>query len=275
MPDDYPLQYLIFLNLLVLGGTLLGLYMWARAIFSRRAREALWPVGARPEPPNLLGAAAGLVVFALAWPLAGTALVLLEVDPGAWKLPVQSLLGQLSMLLAAFAGLLAGSVRDGEGPASLGLDRPRARYILSALNGWCCVLPLLFASMYASSLVYQYVFSAPPEPQKIILDFAELPAGPKLVMMALAVLAAPLAEEIFFRGLIFASLRARLGFWPAALASALIFGAVHMSLAQFASLALLGFAMAWLYNRTGSLWPSIAMHAVHNGVTLLMIIDFQ
>jgi membrane protease YdiL (CAAX protease family) len=85
-----------------------------------------------------------------------------------------------------------------------------------------------------------------------------------LALMMGAVIA-PIAEEIFFRGFLFAALRNNYSFVVAASISALIFGVGHMVPSAIVPLSALGFLFAWLRERTGSIWPSIAMHMMVNG----------
>lgn len=81
---------------------------------------------------------------------------------------------------------------------------------------------------------------------------------------------APLFEELAFRGVLYFSLRSRLGPVPAALASAILFGAVHFySVPGFAGTLWSGLVWAWVYERSRSLVPGIAAHAVYNGLYVL------
>jgi membrane protease YdiL (CAAX protease family)/uncharacterized RDD family membrane protein YckC len=91
-------------------------------------------------------------------------------------------------------------------------------------------------------------------------------------VLVIAVLA-PVTEELFFRGFVFAGLRSRWSLWPAALAVGLIFGLVHAptGLTAVVPLAGLGVALCWLYDRTGSLWPCVAAHVFNNGLALLVV----
>ncbi len=76
---------------------------------------------------------------------------------------------------------------------------------------------------------------------------------------------APVFEEIAFRGLLFATLRRRLPFAPAALVSAGIFAAAHgYGLIGFLSVLWSGILWAWVYERTGSLLPGMVAHAANN-----------
>ncbi len=80
-----------------------------------------------------------------------------------------------------------------------------------------------------------------------------------------ACLVAPLAEEVLYRGVLFRSLRNRLGVLAAAALSAIIFSAVHFyDLHGFLSVAMFGFAAALLYAGTGSLFSVVLLHVVHN-----------
>ncbi|HEX3391529.1 MAG TPA: type II CAAX endopeptidase family protein [Solirubrobacteraceae bacterium] len=79
-----------------------------------------------------------------------------------------------------------------------------------------------------------------------------------------AALSAPVVEEIFFRGLLYRSLRNRLPFLSAALIAGAMFGLVHAGAYPLVSLpakAFFGIVVYLLYERTGSLLPGIAVHS--------------
>src|SRR6478735_5335273 len=70
-----------------------------------------------------------------------------------------------------------------------------------------------------------------------------------------------------------AGLRTRWSLWPAAITSGLIFGSVHAptGITTVVPLAVLGFALCWLYDRTGSLWPCVIAHMINNGLALAVV----
>jgi membrane protease YdiL (CAAX protease family) len=80
---------------------------------------------------------------------------------------------------------------------------------------------------------------------------------------------APVGEEFFFRGFFYGALRNWRGPWPAAVLTGLVFGIVHFSssnAAFLAPLAFFGFGLCVLYERTGSLYPCMALHCANNSV---------
>lgn len=90
-----------------------------------------------------------------------------------------------------------------------------------------------------------------------------------LWILVLLCVVVPVAEEIFFRGLVFRGLRARWGALTAALASAVFFGAVHLELVHFLPIFVLGVVLAYTVERTQSLVPAIVIHGVNNVVAVL------
>jgi len=86
------------------------------------------------------------------------------------------------------------------------------------------------------------------------------------------VIFAPIFEEIAFRGLLYATLRRRLTFFPAAIISTSIFALAHgYSLIGFISVFWSGFLWAWIYERTGSLIPGMVAHAMNNLLVCLTV----
>jgi len=103
--------------------------------------------------------------------------------------------------------------------------------------------------------------------------------APELVIAAIAVIVvAPVAEELFFRGMLFRSLRARHTFAFAGPVSALCFGAAHYQGGAWQNALLLpivmvsvGLGLAWLYERRGNIVANMAAHATFNVIGFLFI----
>jgi membrane protease YdiL (CAAX protease family) len=118
---------------------------------------------------------------------------------------------------------------------------------------------LLFALLYSSLIVE-------PEQKDIAEGFGTIP-----VQVLLIVVAAPISEEVCFRGMLFGGLRERLPRIGAALLSGAIFGALHAvtGLSAVPPLIVFGFVLALLYEKTGSIVPGILLHMLNNSVALL------
>lgn len=79
---------------------------------------------------------------------------------------------------------------------------------------------------------------------------------------------APVVEEIFFRGFVFAGLRQRWG-WPKAMVgSAGLFAIAHVIPTAILPIFILGIIFAYLYQRFDSIWPAILMHMLTNTMAL-------
>jgi len=99
-------------------------------------------------------------------------------------------------------------------------------------------------------------------------------ATPSMTAVSLLeyVIFAPLFEELAFRGLVFAILRRKFRFLPAALISAGIFGVAHgYGLVGLLSVCWSGVLWAWIYEKTGSLLPGILAHAINNLLVCLAV----
>lgn len=98
--------------------------------------------------------------------------------------------------------------------------------------------------------------------------------GMRLLLAVLVVCVAPFVEELVFRGVLLSGLASRMPIGWAMLASAIVFGCVHLPDFKFAwypvpALIILGLASAWLRVRTRSLWPSITLHATNNFIAVV------
>ena len=78
----------------------------------------------------------------------------------------------------------------------------------------------------------------------------------------------PVGEELFFRGFVLPGLIGRLGVPAAVVVSSGLFAVFHVAPGTLAPTFLLGAALAWIYLKTGSIWPSIMAHSIQNALAL-------
>jgi membrane protease YdiL (CAAX protease family) len=87
-------------------------------------------------------------------------------------------------------------------------------------------------------------------------------------LLAGGVIVAPVVEEVFFRGFVFAGLRGRYGWKKAALISAALFAVIHVTPTAMIPIFILGLIFAYLYHRSNSIWPAVLMHISTNALAL-------
>lgn len=97
-----------------------------------------------------------------------------------------------------------------------------------------------------------------------------------IVAGVMVIVVAPIAEEFFFRGFFYRALRNRFPIALAALFNGLLFGSVHFSgfgeeLLILPPLALLGVIFCLVYEKTGSIYPVIGMHAFNNALAYAVL----
>jgi len=167
------------------------------------------------------------------------------------------------LVLAIFLGARIGF---GANAAQLGLRiRPHAKQIgYGILAG----IGLIVISIVIGG-VESKLFG--PHPQLVAEMLAKRHGPFAFALDLLSVsLAAPIGEELFFRGVLFAGLVQRMPLWSAAVLSGLIFGAAHLDPWNFPSLFVIGIGLAYVYYANRTLWSNIASHATVNGVTLIL-----
>lgn len=89
-----------------------------------------------------------------------------------------------------------------------------------------------------------------------------------------AVVVAPLAEEVSFRGFLFPAIGKRWGYGWGAIISAAIFSIAHLQPGALVPIFILGLLLARLYMVTGSIWPCIITHAVYNSIALIFMLYY-
>ncbi len=82
-------------------------------------------------------------------------------------------------------------------------------------------------------------------------------------------LVAPVAEEAFFRGYLFAGLRSRVGRRPAIVITAGLFALAHIYPTSWPPIFVLGILFALLFEQTWSIWPAVVLHGATNCLGLI------
>ena len=123
------------------------------------------------------------------------------------------------------------------------------------------VVPGLVMTAGAANTIVQWLF---PMDADDLARFEEQLA-PGIVPILFSCIAAPVLEEMLFRGVILRSFLRQYSRTSAILWSATLFGIAHLNLYQMMTALTLGIVSGWLYERCRSLWPCILLHATYNG----------
>ena len=152
--------------------------------------------------------------------------------------------------------------------AALGLKSISIEWIL--LAGFLGFMAIPFSALVAflAQAALGRIGSNPQLPFLIPAGFS-WPAA--IAMVVLGGIIAPFAEEFFFRGMLYTWLDRSLGKTPGILISSLVFGALHGDLVIGTVAFALGILLAWSYERSKSLWAAFIIHAINNGVKIVLL----
>lgn len=154
--------------------------------------------------------------------------------------------------------------------ADLGLVSINFNSVMKGLAGGVF---LFFAVGLLGNVLVEYL--GDPDPQSFSLVLGGANSIWQLVLLIiLGGMIVPLQEEIVFRGLIYPTLRKGYGRWKGIIVSAIFFASMHFDIIRFLPLLLGGIVLAWLYEKSKSLWPSIIAHGVWN-ILMTFLMWFQ
>ena len=173
----------------------------------------------------------------------------------------------LSLLIVQAAGLgwpcavAAGAL--GLSPRALGLGLPRPSDLPLAAG----LSVGLWAPLLAADSLRARLFGD-PEVFRTFQDLIEPGWGGYAAVVGILAVLPGLMEELAFRGILQPLLTEAWGGAAGIVAASAAFAAFHRNLEQLVVQFLLGLALGWLRRRTGSLWPCILVHALHNALSV-------
>jgi hypothetical protein len=138
-------------------------------------------------------------------------------------------------------------------------------------------IPLGFAAIvleYVGGVIDRIVIPTANSTNQCVGIRAEYGGSIALTLLATAVIA-PIAEEIIFRGFTFRWLQGRMPLWGAVLVSAALFSAAHVGWAEptlFLPVFLDGLLLAYVFAKSGSVWPGVIVHASINILATIIVL---
>ena len=249
-----PLLWLVTVGLL----SLLAFYGWLAARNTTRAQLTTQPFGA----PDAL--CAGIL-----------ALWMISVILGSLDKPQVISFSAIVANSAVYGSIVLGifGVIGFQGRSATALFGLQPRRFPAAARSALLWLLITYPLILAAQAFVQRVFPGGDDSQLIVRYFLEHPdPRHRAAVVFMAVLVAPMAEEIIFRGYFYGVIRRFGGRVPALLTSSLLFAAIHIHLPSMLGLGLLGLILCLLYERTASLWAPITFHALFNASTLTILL---
>ena len=196
-------------------------------------------------------------------------------ESSIWRVVVASLSFQGAALILIARFLHEHQIRLAE---AFGFANRRGKAVLMGILVALFFIPLGYWLQVLSMLVMTHLpyFKVEPQEQLPVHVLRVSMSWPgRITLGAAAVLLAPPAEEILFRGVLYPAIKQagfpRLALWV----STLLFAVVHWNAPTFVPLAVLALVLTALYERTDNLLAPITAHAVFNAVGLVWMLLFE
>ena len=161
---------------------------------------------------------------------------------------------------------------------------------LNLMAVWPVITVLIIITTYFGEFIWGPEYQMQQHEQlRMITEYPQLSL--QILILITAVVIAPLFEEMLFRGLFQTMIRSyieargsrliaqadgqddkvtkRNGAWPAILISSVLFAATHANTGHWPALFVLGSCMGYAYEKSGSLWRPIFIHAIFNATAVI------
>lgn len=131
-------------------------------------------------------------------------------------------------------------------------------------------LILIFLVSFAYVFILQKVFGIDAPSSKIDELVRSGNVSGTILIVVTAVIA-PLCEEVYFRGFLYPAFRNSFGVVIGIFLSSVVFAAAHLDLYSFFPIMIIGWILAFMYEKTKSIFPVIFLHSIYN-LTLILIL---
>ncbi|MHB2017006.1 MAG: CPBP family intramembrane glutamic endopeptidase [Candidatus Xenobia bacterium] len=201
--------------------------------------------------------------------VSGIVLVIRLRHGGALSIGTLVVMQGLIYLFSVIAILVLVVGKHWERLKQLGLQAVRPfRLLFIGWLGYCAALPIIVAVGY---ILQQFLKHEPQSDNPVFGLFnSPLTTADRWMLILLVGVVGPIFEEFLFRGVLYSSFRQVMTPLKAMALSAFLFSAIHVDPGAFLPIFVLGFVMAWLFEKTGSLLPNCIIHMMQNTTTTLV-----
>lgn len=137
------------------------------------------------------------------------------------------------------------------------------------------MIPLTLACLFGNGIINlilgSFLFDVPNVQDQLSVGEVSMSAGDLVWLLIPVAVAAPLIEELIFRGLLYRWLKDRWSIPVATVVSAIVFAITHFIPPLIPSFIFLGVVLALVRERWGSLVPAVLLHALVNASSTLIL----
>lgn len=131
---------------------------------------------------------------------------------------------------------------------------------------------LLFLAVIISGIVIELILPFTPELQPVAQLMIEAEDYKDfLFFLFIGAFLAPVGEELYFRGVVYPAFKSKMGITAAMILSGCFFAILHFDIVRFIPLAIGGFGLAYIYERTSSIFAPIIAHSTWNAVMMCLL----
>lgn len=142
----------------------------------------------------------------------------------------------------------------------------KRNWFIWGLGGYFAALPLMLGISLVNQQIWQGQGGSNPLLQTVLEEGDTVALS---IFFITAAIAAPIFEELLFRGFLLPSLTKYVPVWGAIGLSSLVFAIAHLSLSEVLPLAVLGSVLGFVYTRSRSLLAPMMLHSLWNSVTMV------
>lgn len=173
------------------------------------------------------------------------------------------------MLYALLAGLFL--IINRPRRKRFGMSAKNLRWFPIGMGFYFAAIPIIFTASFVYRLLLSLILGSEIELQEITQYVRGDWSWLKVSFIFTAVIAAPIYEEIIFRGILFPFILKLSNVKTAIIFTAVLFAAIHLHLPSLLPIALLSVLLCYAYLRTASIWTCIGMHMMFNAMSIFAL----
>ena len=138
---------------------------------------------------------------------------------------------------------------------------------------WYSFLALIFIFMFSFVyvLILKFLLGIEAPPSKIEELISNNNISSNILIVVTAVIA-PFCEEVYFRGFLYSAFKKSFGVTLGLFLSSLLFSLAHLELYSFFPILVIGWILAYIYEKTKSIFTVIFLHSVYNLILILILL---